>query len=200
MSFFRAPKIVKWGRTDLLWVAEAFVMLMCHSAESTGGEKAHIKLCFQLFLAQQKITKKCSLLNIQTFCRHSWKLNYVNSHLARFILSIQRKEGLGRGCVKRSSCTGCANWMWQQNLSLCGRSSGASFVAGFSIGLTHFDSFPLSTFLTRIHLSRVRKRSCRALASAKACDICECTLQCGQAELKQLIGTRHASSMSSLTR
>lgn len=62
-----------------------------------------------------------------------------------------------------------------------------------------FDSSPLSTFLTRSHFVRGRRRSCKRLHTQKTCNICECTLQCGQAELKRLIGTRHASNMSSLT-
>lgn len=165
-----------------------------------GRKKAHIKLCFQLFLAQKKIMKKCSLLNIQTFCWHSWKLNYVNSHLARFILrGFKERRGRGGGVWSAARAQGAAIER-DNTIRQCGQSAGVSFVAGLSIGLTHFDSFPLFIFLTRIHLTRGRKRSCWGLASAKTCDICACTLQCSQAELKQLIGTRRASSVSSLTR
>lgn len=48
----------------------------------------------------------------------------------------------------------------------------------------HFDSFLLPTFLTRIHFVCGTKRRAECLHPQKACDICERTLQCGQAELK----------------
>lgn len=109
------------------------------------------------------------------------------------------KEKVGGRC---RLCTGWANWTWQQNPS-ARQSAGASFVAGFSIGLK--DTLVLSLYPHFWHAfisCAAEKRACRVSASAKrACDICEFTVQCGQAELKHATrDTRHASTMSSLTR
>lgn len=141
-----------------------------------GEKKADFKLCFQLFLAQQKITKKCSLLNIQTFCLHSWKLNYVSSHLG-FIWAFKENAN-GRYRL----CTGWANWTWQRNPS-ARQSAGASFVAGFSIGLKDTLIPSLYPHFWHAFISRACQHP------QKARNICECTPQRCQVDLKRLIGT-----------
>lgn len=163
-----------------------------------GRKKAHIKLLSIIFSPTEDY-EEMQPAKYSSICRHSWKLNYANSHLARFIWAFKEKRGWGK--VVWSTARAHAGPIERDNtIHQCGQSAGASFVAGFSIGLTHFDSFPLSTFLTHIHLTHDRKHLCWVLASANACDICECTLQCGQAELKQLMCVRHASNMPSPTR
>lgn len=61
----------------------------------------------------------------------------------------------------------------------------------------HFDYFLLPTFLTRIHFVCGTKRRAECLHPQKACDICERTLECGQAELKT--ADWHASTLHVVT-